>query len=125
LLIKISFLWVPTEVCISHLMEELTGLNRQISPKFQSGTWSIQPDESDLILATHGRGVVIIDDISTLRSLTPEVLQNEVTFLPAKPAFIKASGYRVKETGDQAFYAPNESESAVIAYYLKSKHIFW
>ncbi|MBK8663165.1 MAG: glycosyl hydrolase [Ignavibacteriales bacterium] len=93
-------------------------------PEVSIRDMAIQPDESDLILATHGRGVVIIDDISTLRSLTPGVLQNEVTFLPAKPAFIKASGYRVKETGDQAFYAPNESESAVIAYYLKSKHIF-
>ncbi|MBK7868341.1 MAG: hypothetical protein IPJ75_15905 [Ignavibacteriales bacterium] len=26
-----------------------------------------------------------------------------VTFIHTKPAFIKASGYRVKETGDQAF----------------------
>ncbi|MBK6682502.1 MAG: hypothetical protein IPG53_22150 [Ignavibacteriales bacterium] len=31
----------------------------------------IQPDESDLILATHGRGVVIIDDISTSEVLHP------------------------------------------------------
>jgi hypothetical protein len=33
---------------------------------------AIHPRESDLILATHGRGVYIVDDITPLRKLTPD-----------------------------------------------------
>ena len=35
---------------------------------------AIQPRDNDLVLATHGRGIWIVDDITPLRALTPEVL---------------------------------------------------
>ena len=35
---------------------------------------AIQPRDNDLVLATHGRGIWIIDDITPLRALTPELL---------------------------------------------------
>ncbi len=34
----------------------------------------VQARESDLVLATHGRGIWIIDDISSLRALTPDLM---------------------------------------------------
>ncbi len=34
----------------------------------------IHPRDNDLVLATHGRGVWILDDISSLQQLTPQVL---------------------------------------------------
>ena len=34
----------------------------------------VHPRTSDLILATHGRGIWIIDDVSPLRALTPQVI---------------------------------------------------
>ena len=37
----------------------------------------VQPRESDLVLATHGRGIWIMDDISPLRALTPEMMAKE------------------------------------------------
>src|SRR5260370_36614487 len=45
----------------------------------------VQPRESDLVLATHGRGIWIIDDITPLRKLTPEVLAQDAVFLEGKP----------------------------------------
>ena len=45
----------------------------------------VQPRESDLVLATHGRGIWIIDDITPLRKLTPEVLAQEAVFLQGSP----------------------------------------
>ncbi len=45
----------------------------------------IQERENDLVLATHGRGIWIIDDISPLRALTPEVLSAEAALLPVAP----------------------------------------
>src|SRR5262249_22145714 len=46
----------------------------------------VHPRESDLVLATHGRGIWIVDDITPLRKLTLEVMSQEATFLSAKPA---------------------------------------
>src|SRR5205823_1051135 len=42
-----------------------------------------QPRMNDLVLATHGRGIWIIDDLTPLRNLTDELLQKEASFLPA------------------------------------------
>src|SRR5207247_177309 len=46
----------------------------------------IHPRTSDLILATHGRGMWIIDDISSLRALIPESMNAEAGFIAAPPA---------------------------------------
>ncbi len=84
----------------------------------------IQPRENDLIIATHGRGIWIIDDISPLRSLTAETLTKEAAFLQAIPTQQRfpASGGWVN--GDAAFVGNNPSDEAVITYYQKKRHIF-
>src|SRR5882724_2998855 len=46
----------------------------------------VHPRESDLVIATHGRGIWIVDDITPLRKLTPEVMAQEAVFLQAKPS---------------------------------------
>ena len=46
---------------------------------------AIQPQKDDLVLATHGRGIWIIDDVSPLRALTPEVLASTSSLLPGRP----------------------------------------
>jgi hypothetical protein len=33
----------------------------------------LHPKTNDLVMATHGRGIIILDDISVLRQITPEV----------------------------------------------------
>ena len=43
---------------------------------------AIQPRTNDLVLGTHGRGIWIIDDITPLRSLTPDLLTKEASFVP-------------------------------------------
>ena len=42
----------------------------------------VQARESDLVLATHGRGIWIIDDISALRALTPDLMSKEAALIP-------------------------------------------
>ncbi len=46
---------------------------------------AIQPRDGDVVLATHGRGIWIVDDVTPLRALTPDVLAREVSFLPGRP----------------------------------------
>src|SRR5262249_38662327 len=47
---------------------------------------AIAPRTSDLVMATPGRGIWIVDDIAPLRALTPAVMSEEAAFLPIPPA---------------------------------------
>ena len=40
----------------------------------------LQKKTNDLVCGTHGRGVIIVDDISVLRAITPEVVAKKVHF---------------------------------------------
>ncbi len=84
----------------------------------------VHPRTSDLVLATHGRGIWIIDDISPWRSLTPEMMANEAAFLPNPPIiqYVQAEGGWPE--GDNAFHGPGRPEDASITYYQRSRHIF-
>ncbi|MGA3326946.1 MAG: sialidase [Terriglobia bacterium] len=84
----------------------------------------VQPRDSDLVLATHGRGIWIVDDITPLRHLTPQVMSQEAAFLPGRPVQqrLNASGGWVE--GNASFSGPNPTDSAVITYYQQKRHIF-
>ncbi len=85
---------------------------------------AIHPRDHDLVIATHGRGIWIIDDITSLRALTPEMLAQNVVFMPARPTVERVSANGGWVNGDAAFVGPNPSGDAVITYYLKKRHIF-
>jgi len=84
----------------------------------------VQPRASDLVLGTHGRGIWIIDDISPLRSLTPDVMAQTATFIPPRPAveYIEANGGWAE--GDETFVGPPRPNEAFITYYQKGRHIY-
>ena len=86
---------------------------------------AIQPQTNDLVLGTHGRGIWIIDDITPLRSLTPDLLTKEASFVPAEPV----QQQRIESNGGwpegaAAFSGENPPDAAVITYYQKSRHLF-
>ncbi len=93
-------------------------------PKVAIHDLVIHPTEHDVILATHGRGVYIIDDISPLRELTQEKLQENVVMLPSRPAVMVEGGSLQSFPGANDFIGANPSEVAVITYYLKKRHMF-
>jgi hypothetical protein len=86
---------------------------------------AIQPRTNDLALATHGRGIWIIDDITPLRSLTPDLLAKEASFVAGEPV----QQQRVESNGGwpngaATFTGDNPPDAAVITYYQKSRHLF-
>jgi photosystem II stability/assembly factor-like uncharacterized protein len=85
---------------------------------------AIQQRDSDLVLATHGRGIWIIDDITPLRALTQDVLNSEATFLPSRPIQQRIEAFGGWSDGDAAFTGPNPPDAAVITYYQRSRHLF-
>jgi photosystem II stability/assembly factor-like uncharacterized protein len=84
----------------------------------------VHPREGDLVLATHGRGIWIIDDISSLRALTPDVMSKEASFIPGRPTiqYFEVSGGWPE--GDETFRGRNRPSEAQITYYQKARHIF-
>lgn len=81
----------------------------------------IHPRTNDVVLATHGRGVYIIDDISPLRRLTPEILQKDAALLPTRPAAVTTGHYGQAFPNTGSYVGPNPSEQAQILYYLKDR----
>lgn len=84
----------------------------------------VQPRESDLIVATHGRGIWIVDDISPLRKLTPEVLAKDAAFLDGKPSQQRLNAEGGWPEGSAAFAGADPPQGAWITYYQKKRHIF-
>jgi photosystem II stability/assembly factor-like uncharacterized protein len=84
---------------------------------------AIHPRESDLLIATHGRGIYILDDITPLRRLTREVLEQDAAFLPSRPAELQIPSSVQDFPGDDEFVGPNPPEAAAIHYYLKKRHL--
>ena len=85
---------------------------------------AIHPRNRDLVIATHGRGIWIIDDITPLRALTPETLAKEATFIEAKAAAQRVPAGGGWVNGDAVFTGNNPTDEAVITYYQQKRHIF-
>ena len=82
----------------------------------------IHPKTHDLILGTHGRGVIILDDIRPLRALTKEVLDQDFYLFPT-PNIVLNNG-RFGWGGPEVsggWGAGNPEETPTINYYLKQR----
>ena len=85
---------------------------------------AIHPRDHDLMIATHGRGLYIVDDLSPLRKLDPAALEQEVAFLPSRPSPMVIPVSEFGFNGDGEFVGESPAEVAHIAYYLKRRHMF-
>jgi photosystem II stability/assembly factor-like uncharacterized protein len=85
---------------------------------------AIHPRDNDLVIATHGRGIWVIDDIGPLRSMTQDILTKDIAFLQADPASQKIQANGGWSNGDAVFIGDNSPDDAVITYYQKKRHIF-
>ena len=85
---------------------------------------AIQPRENDLVLATHGRGIWIIDDITPWRALTSDLLKQEASFVSARPVQQRIEANGGWPGGAATFVGDNPPDAAVITYYQRSRHLF-
>lgn len=83
----------------------------------------IHPREGDVILATHGRGIYIVDDLTPLRQLTPDRLEREVAFLETRPSVLRTPVISQSFSGDDEFRGAALPDAAIIAYYLRERHV--
>ncbi len=86
----------------------------------------IQTRENDLVGATFGRSIYILDDYSPLRTVTAELLQTGSVlfpvrrahwYVPKRPHSCSTPGC-VDSQGDSYFVSPNPDFGATFSYYL-------
>ncbi|MHC1736778.1 MAG: WD40/YVTN/BNR-like repeat-containing protein [Ignavibacteriaceae bacterium] len=80
---------------------------------------AIQKRESDLVLATFGRGFYVLDDYSPLRKVSESSVKEEGFIFPLKDALSYIKSYGKDSQGSNYFKAPNPEYGANIYYYLK------
>jgi hypothetical protein len=84
---------------------------------------ALQDRDDDMVLATHGRGIWVVDDISPLRQLTPATLASAAVLLPGPPVQQRIQGNGGWSEGDATYFGDNPPNGAVITYYQKARHV--
>jgi hypothetical protein len=82
----------------------------------------VHPRDNDLILATHGRSVWIMDDITPLQQMTPEVLRSNVTLFAPRDAIAWKNDPRETTAlpGLKHWRGESAPRGAAISYYIGS-----
>ena len=78
-------------------------------------------DSHDLLVATHGRGLFIMDDITPVEDFNAEVAKSDFHLFPML-APVKWHMWNKREGSLGDFSAPNPPSGAVFTYYLSKDH---
>lgn len=83
----------------------------------------IHPRDGDLVLATHGRGVLIMDDVTALQQLRGEVLARDVhLFAPRNALLMRTEQRRTRvQAGSKQFRGTNPDPGVAFRYWLKER----
>jgi hypothetical protein len=80
----------------------------------------IQPQERDLVVATHGRSIFILDDIRPFEELVDSVQKNEAhLFTPRKAFGINLLPGFVESLGTTVYRGDNPPQGSLINYFVK------
>ena len=80
---------------------------------------------NDLVMGTHGRGVIIIDNISPLRSINNEILGKTLHFFETPDTEIsETSSFGGNFGTETQFVGSNKTNDVQIKYYLNKRHTF-
>src|SRR5579859_3455626 len=82
---------------------------------------AIHPRDHDLILGTHGRSILIMDDITALEQMSDNVLSTDLHLFDMRAGTSFHIANFKGFTGTREFIAANPPYGVVIDYYLKNK----
>ena len=83
----------------------------------------VQDRDNDLVIATHGRGIWIVDDLTPLRNLTSATTDEDVALLPGRVVQQRIEANGGWAEGDASYAGANPADGAVISYYLKTRQV--
>jgi photosystem II stability/assembly factor-like uncharacterized protein len=79
---------------------------------------ALNAQNNSLVVATHGRSVWILDDLTPFQQFTPEIRKQTVQLFPPAEALRYWPATQVEALGDGAFYGKNHPFGAEFSYYL-------
>ena len=82
---------------------------------------TLHPRENDMILATHARGIWILDDLSPFQQFAKARQTDAFLFEPEPATQRRRSAERMRRfEGDRRFLGENPADGATVAYHLKA-----
>jgi len=80
----------------------------------------VHPRDRDLVIATHGRSLFVLDDVTGLQDLSVEVQEAAAHLFPPRPGFgsFPLPGF-AEWNGNAVFRGENPPEGALLTYWLK------
>jgi photosystem II stability/assembly factor-like uncharacterized protein len=96
-------------------------LNLKNLPKVAVHDVQAHPRDNDLILATHGRSLWVLDDATAIQQMNQSILDSQMTLFDVRPAYRFATRMSRYGIGDKPFQGQNPPRGAIISYYLKDK----
>jgi hypothetical protein len=81
----------------------------------------VHPRENDLILATHGRALFILDDATPVQTIASADLEKPAHLFPIRAGVRFAQKMTRYGLGDKPFKGPNPAYGALVTYLLKEK----
>ena len=83
---------------------------------------TIQPATNDVVIATHGRGILILDDVTPMRKMTKQIAEKNVVLFPPAPVSLTMGNFGGGGfPGTGGWVAPNAPSIPPIKYYLKDR----
>jgi photosystem II stability/assembly factor-like uncharacterized protein len=81
----------------------------------------VHPRDNDLVIATHGRSLYVLDDVRALQELTPETRAKDAYLFAPRPALAvhRMPGFE-EWAGSAVFRGENPPEGALLTYWIRT-----
>ena len=120
-----NLLFLGTEM---GLFLSLDGGQNWMRSKYQNIPWYALvrdlkiSNSGDLAIATHGRGIYVLDNLSSLRRIIKTPIDKEVVFFPVKPFVYDVQAQTPGSYGNlEGWTAGSKAQLPVMEYFLKDK----
>ncbi len=98
-----------------------TSLALKNLPKVAVHDIIVHPRDNDLIIATHGRSIYILDDATPIQQMTAEVARSDAYLFEPRAALRHTTRMTRYGVAEKAFAGANPPYGALLTYYLKTK----
>jgi len=118
-----NLLYAPTELGFYVSLDDGKSWNR-FMPNLPTGRVDevlVHPRDNDLILATHSRSIWIMDDISSLQAMTPEMMGRNNGSMPIRDAILWKTDRRLSTAvpGDKWWAGQSAPRGTAIGFFSK------
>ncbi len=87
-------------------------------PRLPIADLAIQPRDNDMVVATHARGLYVLDNLNALQELTSAVQQTPAHLFTVEAAEMRRLTATKAHAGDMIFRGENPPNGAIIDYWL-------